>query len=233
MKQACHDAISDREWWTDFFAGKEHTTNAKEFFHKILVGCGRMEHKSCVMAMLEAIQEEPFLDWADYGSLEFILGDLEMTHALQTKTNFVNNWDGGYASEKMPVDVYRYIIAHADDKGRHTNNLARSAAHRANVDVFKYIAENEAQNLNEEFRKVLPVRLARACAFESDGARCSQVAIDHNLCNKDDIAREFNNNIEKWQTWSTPEEKSRLQKNLAGLVENGYICGSEFCYSIE
>jgi len=134
----------------------------------------------------------------------------------------------------MPVDVYRYIVAQSVDKGRQTSNIARCAAHRANVDVFEYIAKNEAQNLNEECLKILPDRLAEACAFESNGARCIQAAIDHNLCNKDDVAREFNNNIESWQqSYLRSEHISHLQKNLAQLVENGYICGSEFCYSVD
>jgi hypothetical protein len=233
IRQACRDGISDREWWVEFFAGKEDTTNAKSFFCKILYGCSSMEHKSCVMAMLEAVAEQPFSSWPDHVGLPFILGDLEMTHALQTKTNFVNHVFSTLSVSKMPVDVYRYIIAQSDNKAHRTNYLAVSAAQDANVDVFNYIVENEVQNLDEECLEVLPRTLAFACAFKEDGACCIQAAIDRNLCNKDDIAVEFNKKIRDWQTWSIPEQNSRLQKNLAQLVEKGYICGSEFCYSID
>ena len=235
MKQACYDSISDRMWWADFFADKEDTINAKKFFYKILVGCARMEHKSCVMAMLKVIQEEQFPDWADHGSLVFILGDLEMTHALQTKTNFVNNWYSGPSVAKMSIDVYRYIISHADDRRKQTNYIAQSSAQFANVDVFNYIVENEAQNLNEEeCREVLPRCLAYACSHHGHKSTlCIQAAIDHDLCTKDDIASEFNECMANWQTYLTSEEKIGLGKNLAQLVENGYICGSEFCYSID
>ena len=233
IRQACRDAISDREWWAEFFAGKEDTTTAKNFFCKILYGCSRMEHKSCVMSMLEAVADEPFSSWPDHVGLPFILQDLQMTHALQTKTNFVNHVFSTLSVSKMPVDVYRYIVSQSDDKYGRTNYLAENAAQDANVDLFNYIVENEGQNLNEEFYKVLPNRLAYACVFEKDGSRCTQVALDHKLCNKDDIAHEFNESIEDWQTLSTPEQNSRVQKNLAQLVKNGYICGSEFCYSID
>ena len=233
IKQACWDGISDRKWWAEIFDGKADSVEAKKFFFKILFGCSQMEHKHCVMSMLEVFPEEPFSDLGDHGSLPFICSDLEMTHSLQTRTNFINSWYSGTMVKKMPIDVYRYIVAHADDKQKITHHMALSAAQFANTELLNYIAENEAQHLDEKFYKQLPCTLAYACAFTDKDGQCIQAALDHQLCNSEDIAREFNREIESFEPLLTTEEESGLRQNLAQLVKNGYICGSEFCYAID